>query len=301
MKKYIINWHAALVSALQIELDAYQDILSYEKEFTLNTQPRRIDCLITKQPGSPPVPSPIAAIFRHYNLIDYKSPHESMTVTNFYKAVSYACSLPDFLDDPSVAENLTLSLVTHKYPRKLIKYLNTKFPNSLEKIMPGLYSIHINLFPMQLIVLRKLPPEEYLWLHCLTNHLTPATPIHALHDVYALHSEEEKYKTFMNAFILANLREKGSVASMCEAFYELFKDELIAREQNGLKRGEELGLKRGQELGLKRGQELGQKLGQESMAALILRLISDNRAADIEEAAANPEFRAALMQQYQLQ
>lgn len=289
MQKYNINWHSALVSALQIELSAYQNILSYDKEFTLNTQLRRIDCLITKVPGTPPIPFPIAACFRHYNLIDYKGPSDSMTIQNFYKAVSYACSLPDFLGDPSIPENLTLSLVTHKYPRKLIRYLSDKFSDPLEKIMPGLYSIHIKLFPVQLIILPKLPPREYLWLHCLTNHLTPQTPINALHDAYAVHKEEEAYETFMNAFILANLTEKGSVSSMCEAFYELFKDELIAYEQRGLKLGEERGLK------------LGEERGVENMSALILRLISDNRSSDIEKAAANPEYRNALMQQYQLQ
>ena len=289
MQQYNINWHSALVSAIQIELEAYQDILSYDKEFTLNTQPRRIDCLITKAPGSPPISSPIASCFRHYNLIDYKGPSESMTVTNFYKAISYACSLPDFLSDPSAPENLTLSLVTHKYPHKLIRYLTNKFSDPLEKILPGLYSIHIDLFPVQLIILPKLPPREYLWLHCLTDHLTPETPINALHDAYAAHREEEAYETFMNAFILANLKEKGSVSSMCEAFYELFKDELIAYEQRGIKLGEQRGLK------------LGKERGVENMSALILRLISDNRSADIEKAAANPEYRDALMQQYQLQ
>lgn len=97
-----------------------------------NKGTRRIDCLIEKEANSPPIPSPIAAKFRRYNLIDYKSPNESMNIENFYKVLSYAYSLPEHLHDISVLDNLTISLVSHRFPRNLAKQLN-----SLIKIYAG--------------------------------------------------------------------------------------------------------------------------------------------------------------------
>lgn len=72
-----IQWHPAFIAGLKIELEPYRDILSIESEYTMNKKPRRLDALITKQPDSAPIDSPIAAFFLHYNVIDYKGPSES--------------------------------------------------------------------------------------------------------------------------------------------------------------------------------------------------------------------------------
>lgn len=275
-----INWHAAIVSGLQIELAHTSDILTYLPEFPLNEGPRRVDCLIQKIPGSPSIASPIARFFRTYNLVDYKGPHESMNISNFFKALSYVCSFPDFLNQSKAVEQVTLTLITHRYPKKLFAYIRKNFmkvtKDPVEKIIDGLYYIHIGLFPVQLIVLPQLPPNRYLWLHCLTNHITKDMPLEELGLAYKPHEDDPVYKTFMNAVIRANSLNEGDEASMCEALEELFASRLEAREQKGL------------EEGISR------------LSTLIGKLLDSNRIADIKRVTEDPGYRESLFSEFHL-
>ena len=277
MRKHNINWHSAFISGMQIELEPWQDILTFESEYLLNRGIRRADLLIIKAPENPPPDTPIARHFRQYNVIDYKGPGESMNTLNFFKALSYACSLPDLLHETSAAEELTLTLVTHHFPRRFAAFLRKKFsqktPDVLEKIANGIYDIHIDMIPVRLVVLPELSPEEYLWLRCLTNHLTPDTPLEALAHAYQPHQDTPTYQNFLNAVIRANQISKGDELLMCEALYELFADEL------------------------KKNREEGSRLGRLQMAALIPKLIAAGRESEIEKAARDEEYCEKLMEE----
>lgn len=279
-----INWHDFFMSGLQIQLESYRDILTFEPEFVLNRQSRRIDCLITKGPGTPTIDAAIARNFRQYNLIDYKGPGESMSIINYYKVLSYAYSLPEHIGHPGVLDQLFVMLVTHYYPRNLIKHIQKKLPLAIEKIAPGMYDIHTEPMPVQLVVLPQLSADEYMWLRCLTNELTPGIPLQKLADSYALHKEETLYQKFMNAFIRANRTAKGDEVSMCEALYELFADELIRREIKGKNEG----------------RDEGRAEGMRRLSELNLKLISENRIPELAKAASDPAYREELLLQYQL-
>ena len=41
-----IPWHAAFIEAIQLELDAYRDILEFHPEYQLTAEPLRIDCVV---------------------------------------------------------------------------------------------------------------------------------------------------------------------------------------------------------------------------------------------------------------
>ena len=274
MNKHHINWHSAFLSGLQIELSSFQDILTYQPEFLLNKGQRRIDSLITKAPGSPPIDSAIARHFRQYNVVEYKGPGESFNVLKFFKALSYTLSLPDILGQASAVWDVTLTLAAHCFPRQLASFLREKFcgkpmknaADVLEKVTDGVYDIHINILPVRLLILPELAPEEYLWLRCLANHLTPDTPLGALADAYRPHQDNPLYQNFMNAVIRASRSSKGDESMMCEALYELFADELEMRE----------------------------KRGKEQMASLLLKLISAGRSSEIERALREPEYYEKL-------
>lgn len=329
-QKKLIQWHPAFIAGLKVEFEAFKDILSIESEYTLTKNPRRLDALIIKKDNIP-IDSPIAASFLHYNIIDYKSPAESMNITNFYKVLSYTYSLPDFFHLDNILTETTITLVSHSFPVKLVHHLRENIlhqsESPLEKVIPGLYHINMKghfLFPIQLVVLPDLPPEEYLWLHCLGKHLNADWPLSELSRAYAQHKNEEPYQTIMNAIIRANLTAKEDIELMCEALYELFADELIKYknegiqigkeagvqigEKNGEKRGIKIGEKNGEKRGIeigekngeKRGIEIGEKNGENLLSNLILKLISDNRSSEIEQVAADPDYRAALMKQYHL-
>lgn len=281
-----INWHTSLFDALQIELRRYQDILQFHREFVLNKGSRRIDCMIIKNANSPPIDSPIASCFLQYNLIDYKSPMESMNVQNFYKVLSYAYSLPDFLHSDDVLESTTITLISSHFPRKLIKHFREKIlpsnrENVIENIIPGLYHIHTEErypFPIQLIVSPKLPSEEYLWLRCLQENLTEEDEKlwGMLGNAYQSHKDDPLYQAVMNTIIRANISNEKEVTLMCEALYELFKDDLIEHEAAGIAKGET------------------------KIISLISRLINDKRDSDIKRITFDPEYRNLLLKQYHL-
>ena len=173
MNKHHINWHSAFLSGLQIELTSCQDILTYQSEFLLNKGQRRIDNLVVKAPGSPPIDSAITRHFRQYNVIEYKGPGESLNILKFFKSLSYALSLPDILGQASAVRNITLTLAAHCFPRQLASFLQEKFDkntaNVLEKVTDGVYDIHINILPVQLIVLPK--EMNYLCVRRYINFL----------------------------------------------------------------------------------------------------------------------------------
>lgn len=286
-KRQHINWHKAFLSGLKIELTPRNSILEWHSEFILNKGHRRLDSLIIKSPGSPPIVSPIACIFRQYNALDYKGPDESMTVSNYLKALSYVYSIPGYLNNPSAVNEITLTLVTHRFPRKLSHYLAENLQQSVDKVLQkagnGIYYMYNYLIPVQLIVLSQLSPDEYLWLSCLTKNITSRTPLKHLRKAYEPHQDDPLYKTIMNAIIRGNMREKGE-AMMCEALYELFADEMSKREALGKSLGRQEGI-----------QEGIQKMGQ-----VISRLLEDNRSSEIARATSDPTYCQMLMKEYQI-
>lgn len=287
-----INWHVAAVAGLQIELAEHRDYLTYHPEYPLNRGKRRTDCLIIKAPDAPPLTSPIGRIFRRYNIIDYKGPDESMTISNFFKAQSYALSIPDYLKQHKAIHEITLTLMTHRHPRILISYIrknsleNTKDP--VEKIIDGLYYIHIGFIPVQLIVLPELPHEQYLWLSCLTNHLTKDTPLEQLGLAYKAHEDDPLYQTFLNAVIRANSMKEGDEKFMCEALEELFAGRLEAQKQLGM------------QLGVQKGVQIGAQEALSKMSSLINKLLSSNRIDDAKRATEDPAYLDSLMAEFKL-
>ena len=159
---------------------------------------------------------------------------------------------------------------------------NTKDP--VEKIIDGLYYIHIGFIPVQLIVLPELSHEQYLWLSCLTNHLTKDTPLEQLGLAYKAHEDDPLYQTFLNAVIRANSMEEGDEKLMCEALEELFSGRLEAQKQLGI----QLGVQKGAQEALSK------------MSSLINKLLSCNRINDAKRATEDPAYRDTLMAEFKL-
>jgi len=61
-------------------------------------------------------------------------------------------------------EELTMTLVTGKYPRKLIHHLKTKLRYQVKKAESGIYYVTGDKIPIQIIVTKELTEAENLWL-----------------------------------------------------------------------------------------------------------------------------------------
>ena len=127
LKKGKLPWHPAFFAGIQIEFEAESHKLTFENEHQLGTDPMRIDVLIIKKRAGEKIEKNIGRIFREYNIVEYKSPEDYLSIDSFYKVQGYAYfykSDVQYVDTIKI-EEITISYVSKKYPRKLIQHLES--------------------------------------------------------------------------------------------------------------------------------------------------------------------------------
>jgi hypothetical protein len=167
-----ISWHPAFIEALQMELQEYQDVLEFHPEYQLTSEPLRIDCVVIKKAKNVVIKKNIAVIFREWNLLEYKSPDDNVSVADFYKVYAYACLYASFNKVPITS--LTISFVESRYPRKLLDHLKNERGYDVAETTSGIYTVSGDILPIQLIESKKLSVEENLWLKSMSKKLSRA-------------------------------------------------------------------------------------------------------------------------------
>lgn len=117
-----IQWHPAFYAATGLELHEDMERLELKSEYNLSKEPIRVDLLIIKNDESMgKIKNEIGHIMRKYNVIEYKSPEDSMTIDDFYKTIGYACLYKGYGNTVNeIPENeLSVSLFREVYPEKL--------------------------------------------------------------------------------------------------------------------------------------------------------------------------------------
>lgn len=122
MDKTKLQWHPAFGAALRITLQDKMQYLEMHEEHLLSKKPLQMDILIIKKLQEVQIKKTIGRVFRKHNIIEYKSPDDSLSVNDFYKVYGYACIYQFNTDrikeiDP---EELTLTFVCSHYPRELL-------------------------------------------------------------------------------------------------------------------------------------------------------------------------------------
>lgn len=241
-KHHRINWHHAACETLKIELKDYEAYLEFHEEYHLgkSKESLRMDVLVIQKPTDLHISKRIAENFQRYNIIEYKSPSDHLSVDDYYKVMAYGGIFRSNTGRVNEIENqdITLTFIVSKFPRKLKKELESR-EISLVKRAPGIYDVSKDVFTSQIIITRQLDKEENLWLRCLDNQLKEKELYKRLEEEYKQHKNETRYAAPMNAIIWSNLEREGERNIMCEALYDLFADELVERETRGIKIGEE--------------------------------------------------------------
>lgn len=120
-----IEWHPAFQTSIQIEFENEWEKLSFEPEHLLSKKPMQIDELIIKVKDNEKVQKNIGKIFRKYNIIEYKSPDDYLTINDFYKVYGYSCFYQ--ADTENVFEiqpqEVTITFICNHYPRTMIQHL----------------------------------------------------------------------------------------------------------------------------------------------------------------------------------
>ena len=86
-----IQWHPAFYGAAELELRENKNDLIFEREYNLSKEPIRVDLLIIKKVTDVVIRNEIGRIFKTYNVVEYKSPENGLTIDDYFKTDGYAC------------------------------------------------------------------------------------------------------------------------------------------------------------------------------------------------------------------
>ncbi|MDE6737563.1 MAG: hypothetical protein K2K07_00510 [Lachnospiraceae bacterium] len=234
--RHRVSWHEAAACAIEIELRDYADMLQFLTEYILGRNSYRIDLLVIRKLSDCTIPKNIARIFRTYNIFELKGIHSSLTPNAYYKTIGYAGILIDQLSNAGseryTSLDVSIAFLTFRYPRKLMKHLTVERHLTVEKTSKGVYHISIETFDIQIIVTHELPPEDNLYLCCLTNDLKDRDLINRLTDDYTRHQGQDVYRKYMDQLTTANMKTEGESPMICEGILNLCgtsSEEIIAK------------------------------------------------------------------------
>lgn len=219
-------WHPAFFADIQIELKDDADNLIFENEHQLGKNPMEIDVLIIKKEKARPVKKNIGRIFKKYNIVEYKGPGDSLSIDDYYKVYGYTCfykaDVP-YVNSISVNE-LTITFVSEKYPRKLIQHLETVRNFVVEITEPGIYFVKGDIIPIQIIVTGRLSETENLWLKSLTNNLRESEKAKKLIEDYLVHTDNNLYHSVLDTIMRANQKTFEEVNGMTDIVMEIVRE-----------------------------------------------------------------------------
>jgi hypothetical protein len=242
-----IDWHTAFFQALQAELEDYAELLEFYSEFPLTNAPLRIDVLIIKKVPGVVIEKNIARIFRGTNIVEYKSPEDSLSPWDFEKVYGYACQYSATEKAPMT--DMTVTFAATRHPGKLLQKLRDERGYRLEEREPGITLVHGDVMAIQVIETKKLSSAENLWLQSLRTDLDA-------NGMVSVADARSKLKAaigaYLNALFYANLESLKEMDEMkkqtvSQVLQEIgWTDEWIAQgEARGKTKGIKIGEARG--------------------------------------------------------
>ena len=245
MEKKKIQWHSGFSAALRITLGDEMELLEMREEYLLGRKPLQMDVLIIKNQRNIGIKKQIGRIFRKHNIIEYKSPEDSLSINDFYKVYGYACIYQANTDavkeiDP---EELTITFVCSHYPREMMNHLFNVRGIRAEQKGEGIYWLTGDAIAMQLLITPKLSGAENYWLQKLRTDLKAGEEIRDVMRNYEKHRKIKDYEAVMDLITRANWNQMKEEKKMCEALKELFAEELREADKKGRTEGMELAKK----------------------------------------------------------
>lgn len=233
MNDKIIQWHPAFVAAMDLELNENRKDLEYNKEYNLNTKPLEVDLLVIKKNKKSQIVNEIGKLFRGNNIIEYKSPEDSLDIDMFYKVGAYASLYKSYgkTVDERKADDITVSIFREMKPAGLFTYFknhNIKITNPYSGIYYVMDSI---LFPTQIIVGRELDKKSHVWLRALSDQMQEQEMKELLEKIekLKLKLDKELADSVLEVSIRANweiIKELRRNENMCQALLEIMEPEI---------------------------------------------------------------------------
>lgn len=237
MGRVPLQWHPAFCSSLQIELEG--EPLLFFNEYNLTRKPMQIDVLVIKKTSARTIRKSIGKIFRTHNIVEFKSPDDTLSINDFYKVLGYACIYQANTEKVMEIQpdEITMSFVVNHYPRHMINWVKRIHGAEVEQKQRGIYYLNGLIFPTQVIVIKELSKQENRWLARLRPGLNAMEDLNVLAEEYKEKQNNPLYSTCMDVILRANPDTTKEGSKMCQALvelmYELYGDQLkedVARE-----------------------------------------------------------------------
>ena len=247
-----IQWHPGFVSAMELELIDYKDMLYFDSEHNLSKKPLQIDLLVIKKGRPVEITNEIGRIFKKYNVMEYKSPDDSLNIDTFCKVQAYAAlykSKGSTANEKQI-KDVTVSLVRERKPAGLFKDLE-EMDMEIEMPYKGVYYIKNNImFATQVIVTSELPGDGHGWIKSL-SHKTKLQDMKKLLDKtrkFKGEHERELANSVLDVALRANkalLEKLKGDEEMSGLLLELAEPLIQEREKNAEIRGRQEGRREG--------------------------------------------------------
>lgn len=239
-----LQWHPAFCAAAGLEFHEDIERLELKPEYNLSKEPIRIDLLIIKEESDRRIKNEIGHIMKKYNVIEYKSPEDALTIDDFYKTIGYAClykGYGEYVDAVPINE-LTISIFREARPEKMFLTLQ-RYGHKIEERYPGIYYVTEYLpIPAQIIVTQELESGEHRSLRILSNHAKKEDIEEFLRNVEEMNTprDRQNVEAVLQVSVKANdelYREIRRDVNMCDALRELMKDDLEDARKMGEAKG----------------------------------------------------------------
>lgn len=235
-----IQWHPGFYGAAELEFISNKGDLEFQREFNLSKEPIRMDLLIIKKLSNVRTENEIGHIFRKFNVVEYKSNDDALSIDDYYKTVGYACLYKGLGEtvDQVPANELTISIFRESYPREMFEAMKN-LGLEIKERYPGIYYISGKqaLFDTQVVVTKQLNRETHRTLRVLSKHVKEED-VRAFVEEAALISEpgdRNNVDAVLQVSVSANKEIYEAIRRcdkvMCEALRELMKEDFEKQER----------------------------------------------------------------------
>ena len=235
-----IQWHPGFYGAAELEFLSNKGDLEFQREYNLSKEPIRMDLLIIKKLADVRIKNELGHIFKKYNVVEYKSPDDALSIDDYYKTVGYACLYKGLGEtvDQIPADELTISIFRESYPREMFEAMKN-LGMEIKEYYPGIYYISgkQTLFDTQIVVTKQLDKETHRTLRVLSKNVREED-VRAFVKRAAKISESgdrNNVDAVLQVSVSANKELYEAIRRcdkvMCEALRELMKEDFEKQER----------------------------------------------------------------------
>ena len=232
----VIHWHPGFYGAIELELKQNKSDLIFESEHQLSKEPLRMDMLIIKKQGDVVVQNEIGQLFRRYNILEFKSPDDGLSIDDLFKTIGYACIYKGLGEtvDAIPEDELTVSIFREAFPRELFEKLKQS-GRRVEKRFPGIYYVTGNLlFDTQIVVTKDLSKKAHRYLKLLSKTVKEQDVRELIEDSSLLQTPGDRHNVAAVLEVIFAVDRKLRKAieednAMGEILDEMLKDRIDAK------------------------------------------------------------------------